>query len=207
MTDSRRILRSAVLALGLAVVLAPGAGRAAESETIAFIRHGEKPARGLGQLDCQGLNRALALPPVLVRLFGTPAAIFAPDPAHQKIDEGTSYDYVRPLATIEPTAIALGLPVHADLGVDDIAGLQTALEQPALRGGTVLVAWEHRLIEEVAKNLLAAHGADPSVVPKWDYDDYDGIYVVHLAWTAGAATATFERGRQGLDGQTASCPR
>ena len=27
-----------------------------------FFRHGEKPSRGYGQLTCQGLNRALALP-------------------------------------------------------------------------------------------------------------------------------------------------
>ena len=29
-------------------------------ETLICIRHGEKPATGLGQLSCQGLNRALA---------------------------------------------------------------------------------------------------------------------------------------------------
>jgi len=32
-------------------------------ETIVFLRHGEKPQRGLGQSTCQGLNRVLALPP------------------------------------------------------------------------------------------------------------------------------------------------
>jgi hypothetical protein len=38
--------------------------KAADSkvETIIFIRHGEKPLSGLGQITCQGLNRALALP-------------------------------------------------------------------------------------------------------------------------------------------------
>ncbi len=33
-------------------------------ETLVFVRHGEKPAQGYGQLNCQGLNRALALPAV-----------------------------------------------------------------------------------------------------------------------------------------------
>ncbi|MGA7384116.1 MAG: hypothetical protein WBW81_05330 [Methylocella sp.] len=28
-------------------------------ETIVLVRHGEKLGKGLGQLDCQGLNRAL----------------------------------------------------------------------------------------------------------------------------------------------------
>ena len=41
-------------------------------ETIVCIRHGEKPPGGLGQLTCQGLNRALALPKVLLGKFGTP---------------------------------------------------------------------------------------------------------------------------------------
>ena len=29
-------------------------------ETIVMLRHGEKPAGGLGQLSCKGLNRALS---------------------------------------------------------------------------------------------------------------------------------------------------
>ncbi|HEX3993473.1 MAG TPA: hypothetical protein VHX39_20045, partial [Acetobacteraceae bacterium] len=85
----------------------------AKVETIALIRHGEKPPAGLGQLTCQGLNRALALPAVIRKVFRRPAAIFAPNPAEQKPDNGTLYDYVRPLATVEPTAIAFGLPIHA----------------------------------------------------------------------------------------------
>jgi hypothetical protein len=49
-------------------------------ETIVCIRHGEKPLLGLGQLTCKGLNRALALPEVLLAKFGRPGFIFAPDP-------------------------------------------------------------------------------------------------------------------------------
>jgi hypothetical protein len=79
-------------------------------ETIVLVRHGEKPDKGLGQLDCHGLNRALALPPVIAKTFGRPSAVFAPDPSQQREDYGVSYDYVRPLATIEPTAIFSGCP-------------------------------------------------------------------------------------------------
>ena len=46
-------------------------------ETIVFIRHGEKPEGGFGQLNCQGLNRALALAPIIAKSFGRPDAIFA----------------------------------------------------------------------------------------------------------------------------------
>ena len=96
-----------------------------------FVRHGEKPALGLGQLDCRGLNRALALPGVIAKTWGKPDFIFAPDPAAEKKDAGVSYDYVRPLATIEPTAVLFGMPVDAHIGFADVAGLQAALEAPA----------------------------------------------------------------------------
>jgi hypothetical protein len=47
-------------------------------ETIVLVRHGEKPNKGLGQL-----------------------------PSQQKQDAGVFYDYVRPFATVEPSAIFL----------------------------------------------------------------------------------------------------
>ena len=40
-------------------------------ETIVAIRHAEKPPASLGQLTCKGLNRALALPKVLIPRYGT----------------------------------------------------------------------------------------------------------------------------------------
>jgi hypothetical protein len=56
--------------------------------TIVIVRHGEKPAQGLGQLSCRGLNRSLALAPVLLSRYGTPVAIYAPNPAVKKADKG-----------------------------------------------------------------------------------------------------------------------
>lgn len=176
-------------------------------ETIALIRHGEKPQNGLGQLDCQGLNRALALPPVIAKIFGKPSAIFAPDPSHQKEDDGASYDYVRPLATVEPTAIYFGLPIDASIGFSDADRLRAAVQQPMYHNATVLVAWEHKLIEAIARALLEEHGADPAVVPKWDRDDFDGIYVVTIVRSGDGAKATFTRRSEGLDGQPEACPR
>jgi hypothetical protein len=38
------------------------------------------------------------------------------------------YDYVRPLATVEPTAIFFTLPVDTSFGFSDIIDLQAALE-------------------------------------------------------------------------------
>jgi len=194
----------------LAIFILASGSRAAlcddSVETLVFVRHGEKPDKGLGQLDCQGLNRALALPGVLVKAFGVPAAIFAPDPAQQKPDDGENYDYVRPLATIEPTAIKLGLPVHADIGFSDIASLQKALEAPNYRNATIFIAWEHRLIDKIAEELLFAHGGDPKQVGVWPGNDFDSIYVVRLSWTGDNARAVFATTKEGLDGLPQTCP-
>lgn len=187
-----------------ACVASVGAWAADAPERIVFVRHGEKPPKGLGQLDCRGLNRALALPGFFARAFGRPDAIFAPNPTAEKADAGVSYDYLRPLATIEPTAIALGLPVNVEIGFADTAGLQKALEAPSLAHALVFVAWEHSLIDVVARKLLAAHGGVPAAVPEWGRDDFDGVYVVTLA---AGAPAKFERMTQGLNGQPEACPR
>jgi hypothetical protein len=113
-------------------------------ETIVCIRHGEKPLLGLGQLTCKGLNRALALPEVLLAKFGRPGFIFAPDPNQVSHDLGGEFCYVRPLATIEPAAIEYGLPVNTHFGFRDITGLQQKLTKPfmrvqpsSLRGNTI----------------------------------------------------------------------
>ena len=177
------------------------------NETVVLIRHGEKPPAGLGQLSCQGLNRALALGGVLKQAFGKPDALFAPDPAIRKTDHGTPYDYVRPLATIEPAAIAMGLPVDTSIGFADIAALRTALEAQHLRQALVVVAWEHTELVALARLRLAAHGADPALVPAWDQGDYDGMDVVRITRDGTKSNATFERRREGLDGQSSSCPR
>jgi hypothetical protein len=196
--------------IGASLSLLMLTGTAARSddtvETIVFIRHGEKPDKGLGQLNCKGLNRALALPSVIAKLFGRPSVIFAPDPSDRKVDDGEPYDYVRPLATIEPTAISLGLPVNASIGVSKMDQLQVALEQPLNRNGLILVAWEHKLIENIVRMLLNAHGGDAAMVPKWHGDDFDSIYVVTMNWTGDTAKATFVHQHEGLDGQPNLCP-
>jgi len=179
------------------------AAQAAE-EKIVFVRHGEKPDRGLGQLNCRGLNRALALPGFFVKTFGKVDAIFAPNPAVQKGDRGVDFDYVRPLMTVEPTAVALGLPVHTHFGFDDAKGLKAALTAPDYANATIVVGWEHKVIDELARDLLAAHNGDPKQVPAWSDDDFDGVYVVTLP---SNGPARFQRLTEGLDGQPEGCAR
>ncbi|WP_245983083.1 histidine phosphatase family protein [Trinickia fusca] len=175
-------------------------------ETLVFLRHGEKPAQGYGQLDCQGLNRALALPAVIAAKFGKPDAIFAPNPGEQKDDNGKSYYYVRPLATIEPTAIQFGLPIETPYGFSQIDALGRTLVAPTYRGKLVVVAWEHRLIEKLVRDLVATHGGRASDVPVWPSKDFDSLYIVKLDWRDGTPRASFTHERQGLDGRTHDCP-
>jgi hypothetical protein len=174
-------------------------------ERIVLVRHGEKPDTGLGQLDCQGLNRALALPSVIAKTFGRPAAVFAPDPSQKKEDHGILYDYVRPLATIEPAAIFFGLPVNANFGVSNIDELQAAVDQPLYHNALILIAWEHMLIETITRNLLTAHGGNPALVPKWQDDDFDSIYVVTIVRARDATSASFVHTHEGLNGQSTTC--
>ena len=202
-------MRHVFIRLLLAALLAPSATWAAgpvTTQTIVMVRHGEKPAAGLGQLDCQGLNRAMALPTVIARDYGHPTAVFAPNPSQAKADAGVVYDYIRPLATVEPAAIAFGLPVDTNIGFEDIGALQRKLEAPALRNALVLVGWEHYQIFRLAQQMLSAHGGDAKSVPDWKSSDFDSVYVIKLAWTGNTAQASFERHQEGLDGQPKTCP-
>lgn len=202
------ILFANTAALLLILIAAP---LLSAQETIVAIRHAEKPKAGLGQLNCQGLNRALALPQVLIPRYGRPAAIFAPDPAEQVSDRSqTLYSYVRPLITIEPTAIALGMPVNAQIGFTDIIRLQDAVTAPVYAHALLYIAWEHGLLNRFAQQMLTSYGKDPSAVPDWPNSDYDRIYIFKIAPAAGHGgkpQLTFTIEHEGLDGHLSdSCP-
>lgn len=180
----------------------------AAQETIVVIRHAEKPAAGLGQLTCRGLNRALALPGVLIPRFGKPAAIYAPDPAEQ-VNDGHSglFSYLRPLVTIEPTAIELGMPVNAQIGFKDIARLQSEVTAPEYANSVVYVAWEHIMLNKFAENMLASYGLDPRKVPAWPNDDYDRIYIFKIDQDHGKPHLSFNVEHEGLDHSLSdTCP-
>ena len=69
-----------------------------------------------------------------------------------------TYSYVRPLATIEPTAIRLGMPVNTQIGYDRIDELQQALLEPAYAHSLIFVAWEHIKLFEFAQQMLQSYG-------------------------------------------------
>jgi hypothetical protein len=176
-------------------------------ETIIAIRHGEKPPESLGQLSCRGLNRSLALPRVLLARYGYPGFIFAPNPSVMSTSASGTYSYVRPLATIEPTAIEAHLPVNTEIGLGDIKRLQRELTSKPYWNSVVFVAWEHSYLDRFVKALVNTYGVDPALVPSWPEGDYDSIFVIHLRRKNHATSISFRHEHEGLNGRLSdSCP-
>jgi hypothetical protein len=178
---------------------------ASAEQTIVFLRHGEKPADGLGQLTCQGLNRSLALPDVLLAKYGKPDYLYAPNPAVKINDPAGSFFYVRPLATIEPTAVRTGVSINTGYGYTDIASLQQVLIKTSKANSTIFVAWEHAYLVKAVQSIMNQYGGG-EVVPTWTTGDYDSLYVVSLNYTSSGITAQFHRESEGLNGQPTACP-
>ena len=187
----------------IAALLASAAAASAQ-QTIVFFRHGEKPASGLGQLTCQGLNRALALPDVLFPKFGRPQWAYAPNPAEKISDPAGSFFYVRPLVTIEPAVIRAGISVNTNYGYTNVAGLQSVLIRSSKANSTIYVAWEHAYLVRAVQNIMNAYGGGAGV-PAWTSGDYDTLYVVRVNYTASGISASFELDSQGLNGMPTTC--
>lgn len=132
---------------------------------VIIIRHGEKPEQG-DNLSCQGLNRALQLPDVLNKKFGTPDYIFVPS-----INTGKKTSTARMYQTIVPFAIKYDLNINTKYDVDDAKGL---VQDILKRNGAVLLVWEHKHID----NILRAFGVQDA--PKWPDDDFDSIWIINF---------------------------
>jgi hypothetical protein len=195
--------RLTTIAAVLVMLLAAAEARA--QQTIVFMRHGEKPTGGYGQITCQGLNRALQLPDVLIAKFGKPNYIYAPNPTVKISDPAGSFYYLRPLATIEPTAIRLGMNVWTKYGYNDIAGLQSGLISSTKANTTIFVAWEHQWLQKAVQNIMNAYGGG-AAVPAWVSGDYDSLYVVRVDYIGSSITAHLQLDRQGLNNQPTTCP-
>jgi len=188
-----------------AILFIGAAGEGRAEETIVFLRHGEKPSGGYGQLTCQGFNRSLALPAVLLAKYGRPNILYAPNPAVKIPDPAGSFYYIRPLATLEPLAVRLGMDVRTKYGYSDIASLQAALIAPTRDDLTIFVAWEHAHLQKVVQNIMNSYGGG-AVVPAWILGDYDSLYVVRVTYAGSTITASFRRDSERLNGQPTTCP-
>lgn len=201
-------MKKFVLAALAALILAltPGVAHAATTETIVFMRHGEKPSGGYGQLTCQGLRRSLLLPDVLINRYGAAKWVYAPNPAVKIGDPAGSFYYVRPLATIEPAAIRLTRSVNTGIGYTDVSGLEGLLLRSTKAADTIYVAWEHAYLVKVVQDIMNKYGGGYAV-PAWTTGDYDSLYVVRVTWSSGVITgAHFTHDYEGLNNLPTSCP-
>lgn len=168
------------LLLGLLICGLARCSLGQQTETIVLIRHGEKPAEEIGQINNRGLNRALALPDVLVAKFHAPNFIFAPGTTDKTERNGVQYSYLRPLVTIAPTAIKLGLPVNTDFGYKHTDDLEAELLKDKYQGAVIYVAWEHHALDAMVKKMVADLGGTGITVPEWPRDDFDSIFVLTI---------------------------
>ncbi|KYC23746.1 hypothetical protein [Pseudomonas sp. ABFPK] len=206
-----------LLSLTLAAIAVPLALEAVESraqpvdgtQTLVFLRHAEKPGEGLGQLNCQGLNRALDLATVLPERFGKADYVFAANPSRH-VEEGSkdqSYSYIRPLMTITPSAIRLGLPVNIDYGANDTDALAEELLRDKYRNATLYTAWSHGYLPDLINAVAGkALGEERVITEDWSGDDFDTLYVLTLTWHDGKASLLSRNVRQGLNDGAHSCP-
>lgn len=206
-----------LLSLVLTALAVPLALEAVESraqpvdgtQTLVFLRHAEKPGEGLGQLNCQGLNRALDLASVLPERFGKADYVFAANPSRH-VEEGSkdeSYSYIRPLMTISPSAIRLGLPVNIDYGANDTDELAEELLRDKYRNATVYTAWSHGYLPDLINAVAGkALGEERVITEDWSGDDFDTLYVLTLTWHDGKASLLSRDVRQGLNDGAHSCP-
>jgi hypothetical protein len=156
---------------------------------IMIIRHGEKPAdppvpagapigvSELGQPDehdliVRGWQRAGALARLFAPVGGrpagaklsTPTVLFAPGPG--AIDKSA-----RALHTLGPLSALTGLAIDSALGVGDEEKLAAAVLE---KEGVVLVAWEHKKIQDIVAYLTGRTIASPH----WPGKRFDMVLVL-----------------------------
>lgn len=209
--------RAVLAAIALAGVATPLALQVVEShdrpldgtQTLVFLRHAEKPGEGLGQLNCQGLNRALDLATLLPEKFGDADYVFAANPSRH-VEEGSqddAYSYIRPLMTISPSAIKLGLPVNIDFSANDTDDLAQELISDKYRNATVYTAWSHGYLPELINSVAGkALGEKRVITEDWSGNDFDSLYVLTLTWHDGKASLLSRNYKQGLNGGSHACP-
>ena len=156
--------------------------------TVYIIRHGEKPKKG-DNLSCAGLNRALALPPVLTKLVGKPDYTYVPT-----MDTGTHTKSVRMFQTVTPFAVQQGLAINSQFPESDTTAAATDV---LTRRGVVLMVWEHTNIPGLARQL----GVPDTYDLTWKGTDFDRIWIITFKAAAnnGLQFSSFVKGREGIN--------
>ena len=143
---------------------------------ILIIRHAEKPdptdAAPDINLSKRGFQRADALAKTIPDHFPRPDFLIA---------TRQSKNSNRPVETITPLAAALHEKIEAEFKDDEFdQAAHEVLTDPKYTGKTVLIAWHHGKIPELAKALGAKDVPD-----KWDPNVFDRVW--EITYDAGVA--------------------
>ena len=151
---------------------------------VVIIRHGEKPTEkpsdksdGGDNLSCQGQNRALQLPAVIIKKIGKPDYTYVPA---LKMDKNTAHS--RMFQTVTPLAVKYDLTINSKYNESEPNDVAKSVLK---KSGTVLMVWEHSAIPDLATAL----GIDNP--PKWKGADFDSIWI--LTYASGKAELTVDQ--------------
>jgi hypothetical protein len=148
-----------------------------EGLKVVIIRHGEKPDNG-DNLNCQGFNRSVELPKVLNTKFGSSATLFVPS-----IGTGKRSSDSRMFQTITPYAVKYNLPINSKFDEQDYKNIA---ENVLKRNGTVIMVWEHKAINNLAKALGVKQAS------QWQSNDFDSIWIITYK-KSGKAVLTIDK--------------
>jgi hypothetical protein len=157
------------------------------NETVYLIRHVEAHPTSSwedGNYVAAGQWRALDLPIALKGKI-SPDLVYSIDPAQVAVSSHSYFSYVRAALTVEPYAIANGLPYNLVSNIEILAPNSPQLTSDFFFTGgqfsnrKVLVAWEHDHIPPIVNDLLSSYGL-AKTAPAWPDDDYDSIWTVTL---------------------------
>jgi len=145
----------------------------AQPARIILLRHAEKPADETDiHLSERGQERAQALTAWATNspawgASNRPAAVFACQPTPKAPS-------LRAIETIKPLATRLGLPVQTPFSAKNYAALsRQILDDPALKGKTVVICWVHDELPQLAKSFGVKSGGE-----KWKKDVFDRVWLI-----------------------------
>jgi len=151
---------------------------------IFIIRHGEKP----GEAHVEGPNDDPNLSVVgHTRAHGLGLNQPFPKPAHFVFATKKTKGSVRPIETIEPYAINIGLTVKSKWADDEYSELaKRLLSKKKYWDKTIVISWHHGKIPALIKAL----GGDITVAPmisiegKWEWEANVFDRIIHLEFTS-----------------------
>jgi hypothetical protein len=203
------------------------------SERVYLVRHAEAHPNNQfenGNYVCRGQWRALGAPTILYRKIIASNggrlpqhfAVYGPDPSFPVGLHRNSY--VRAALTVNPFAIAYGLPMHLAKNVawDERASQDGAAihffflhsvadhANSGFSDATLLLGWEHVNIDALVTSLLDNYyrptgAGNATRLPRWNNNEYDTIWIITLD---AKGNLTFTNDCEGLPSAAlpASCP-